>query len=125
MAMTDLSLEYAAKQFAGLTSVTSLYIATGSGSTAEADADVALAAENTLNGSARALATASYVETGNIAKLSISFTFTGTVAIREFGLFTAASGDTCIYRYVLDSVRNYIDGQGIDIEIPIPFARLV
>jgi hypothetical protein len=123
MAMTDLSLEFAAKQFSGLSSVTSLYIATGSGSTAEADADVALAVENTLNGSARALATASYVETGDIAKLSISFTFTGAVTVREFGLFSASTGDTCLYRHVLDADRSYISAQGIDIEIPIPFGR--
>lgn len=93
------------------------YIGNGAGSTSEADTDSALESENTLYGSARKAATVSTSPNG-IAAWDALFTITGgDVAVREYAIFSAASGGTMLYRRVLLTTRNYTDGDALEIHV--------
>lgn len=84
------------------------YIALGTDTTAAAAADVALGAEIVTAGGERAAATASLVTTtvaNDTAQLQKTFTFTGSLAITESGVFNAASGVTMLARQVFAAIN--------------------
>jgi len=113
---------------AGLDSMATLligaypYVATGTDSTAEVNTDAALGAENTLYGSARKAATTSTSSTG-IATWNVLFPFTGSVTVREIGIFSASSSGTMLYRRVLAANRTYADGDSMEITVTHTYAR--
>src|SRR5574344_2196779 len=89
--VTNVGLEYLAKNANGVADTEFLYMALGTGSTAAIAANTMLSYENTQYGSARKQATCSYSSTG-IATWNAQFSFTGDVTVREIGIFDAPSG---------------------------------
>ena len=105
----------AAKLLNGVDTPTAFgYIAIGSGSTAESASQTALVTEITTNGGARAVATKTY-EGSNTAQWSKIFLFTGSVTMREMGVFNASSAGTMLMRHVLAADRAYINGESVEI----------
>ena len=84
-------LEMIAKLIGGVSTDKMQYVALGSGTTDEANDQTALVAEITTNGGQRAAGTCSY-EPDYKFKVTKTFSFTGTLAINEIGIFDAASG---------------------------------
>lgn len=79
------------------------YLALGTDNTAASIADTALGAEITTNGGERSLATAALTTTdvaNDTLQLDHEWTFTGTLAINEMGVFNALSGPTLLSRIV-------------------------
>jgi len=106
-----------AKRLNGVDSIDPfLYIAIGSGSTAEAATQTALVAEITTNGGARALATLSYVA-NYIARWTHIFEFTGNVILREVAVFNAISGGIMLLRHVYAADKEYIDDESVELII--------
>ena len=96
------------------------YIALGSGETAEAAAQTALVTEITTNGGARAASTNSQVTTtvtNDTAQFLKTFSFTGTLAINECGVFDAASTGTMLMRHKFTSTKNVEDGDSLQLTI--------
>lgn len=84
------------------------YIAIGTSNTAANVTDVALGAEITTNGGARAAGTVSRVTTdvtNDTHQVVLTYTFTGSFTIVEAGLFNAASGVTMLARQVFSSIN--------------------
>jgi len=82
-----------AKLIGGLTASPFDYIAIGTDNTAPADSQTALIAEISTNGGARTQ-DATPETTANVLTVSVTFTFTGVLAIMEVGLLNeAAAGD--------------------------------
>lgn len=93
------------------------YIAIGTGNTAAAATDTALVTESSGNGADRAAATVSLVTTdvtNDTARLVKTFTFTGSFALTESGVFNAASGPTLLARQVFSAI-NVISGDSLQI----------
>jgi hypothetical protein len=83
------------------TAVPFTFLAVGSGTTAPALSQTTLATEATLNGFARAAATVTRVTTtvtNDTARLTKTFTATGSQTIEEIGIFNAASAGTMLGR---------------------------
>lgn len=121
--VTDAGLVGAAKVLNGTDATPAFtYIASGSGSTAEAAAQTALVTENTTNGAARAAATCAYEATAK-AKWSKLFNFTGAVTIREVGVFNASSAGTMLIRHVLSENKTYANGESVEVTILCTMAR--
>lgn len=95
------------------------YLATGSGSTAEASTDTALVTENTTNGAARAAATVTTppTESTGVTKWEKTLTFTGAVTIRELGILNASSAGDLLLRRVLSSDKIYENGESVTITV--------
>jgi hypothetical protein len=119
--VTDKGLEYIAKLINGVSVDGFCYMATGTGSGVELYADTALGSENTLYGSARTLATCTYLATGN-AKWDATFNFTGDVTVREIGIFNS-NGDM-LYRRLLSGNRYYHDGDAGEFVVTMTFERV-
>lgn len=77
-----------AKLLVGLSSNPFTWIALGTDGTAAADTQTALLAEITTNGGERTQDTSPTTD-GNVATVTATFNFTGTLAIQEVGLFNA------------------------------------
>jgi hypothetical protein len=117
--ITDAGLAATAKLLNGVDSVAPFtHMATGSGSTAESAGQTALVTENTAYGSARAAATCSYVA-DNKARWIREFDFTGTVTIREIGIFNASSAGTMLLRHVLTGDKVFESGESVEITIDV------
>jgi len=87
------------------------HIALGVGTTSEAVGDTALESEITSNGGSRAQGATSRTTTtveNDTARVSKTFTFTGSLAITESGLLNAASGGTLLARQVFSPI-NVVD----------------
>jgi len=79
------------------------YIAIGTDATAEAVGDTALGAEVTTGGGARAQGTTQRITTdttNDTLEVILIYTFSSSFALREVGLFNAASGGTMLARQV-------------------------
>jgi hypothetical protein len=88
------------------------YIAVGTGTTAANVADTTLETEITDSGLERAAATASLEDTDttdDTARLTKTFTVTGTKAVTESGVLNAASSGTLLARQVFSAV-NVVNG---------------
>lgn len=84
------------------------YIAIGEGTTAAAASQTTLVTEITNRGGGRQVATVSRITTtvtNDTAKWSYTFTFTGTVAVTESGIFNAASAGDMLARQVMSAVN--------------------
>lgn len=90
------------------------YMATGTGAGAESPTSTALENENTQYGAQRAQANLSYISLG-VSQWSILYAFTGSVTIREIGIFNS-TGDMFL-RHVLNENKNYSDGESVEITI--------
>lgn len=100
------------------------YIAIGTTNTAAAASDTALAAEITTNGGARALGTAdrtTTTQTNDTARVRLTYTFTGSFAIVEAGLFDAASAGNMLSRRVFSAV-NVVNGNVVVATWTVKFA---
>lgn len=96
------------------------YIALGSGTTAEDATQTALVTEITTNGGARAEATNSQVTTtvtNDTAQFLKTFSFTGTLAINECGVFDAASTGVMLMRHKFTSTKNVDDSDSLQLTI--------
>ncbi|ALK06159.1 hypothetical protein SAMN02910340_02103 [Methanosarcina thermophila] len=93
-----------------------IYIATGTGATAESTSDTALENENAQYGAQRVQANCSFTSPGT-SVWSYLFAFTGSVIIRELGILNAASGGTLLLRHVLSENKPYSDGESVEIAI--------
>lgn len=120
--ITNTGLEFMAKLINGVASNEFTYIALGTDPTAENSADTALGAENTTNGSARKQATCTYISPGT-ASWNALFSFTGSVTVREIGIFDAPTGGNLLYRRVLSANRSYSDGDAAEFTITHTFVR--
>lgn len=98
------------------------YFANGTDPTAENYTDTALGAENTLYGSARKESTRTTTSTGT-TNWNTVFYFTNNVSVREHGIFSASSGGTMLYRRVLASTRNYVDGDSMEVNVTHVMSR--
>jgi len=93
------------------------YLAVGVGTTAAAVGDTTLQTEITDSGLARVNATASRVTTSvtnDTARLTTTFTVTGTKAVTEAGILNAASVGTLLSRQVFTAV-NVINGDSLQL----------
>lgn len=93
-----------------------IFIATGTGATVESAGHTALASENTSNGAQRVQATCTFVSPGT-SQWSYLFAFSGSVIIRELGIFNALVGGTMLLRHVLSDNKNFSDGESVEITI--------
>ena len=94
-----------------------IYIALGTGDTAEAATDTTLEAEIADSGLERAEATASRVQTtvaNDTAQLAKTFTATGSKAVTEVGVLNAASLGTLLSRAVI-TTKNVESGETLAI----------
>ena len=97
------------------------YLAVGTNSTAVSGSDTALGAETVGSGLSRAAATASRVTTSvtnDTARLSYTFTVSGSVAITELGVFNNSSGGTMLCRTVF-SALNVVSGDSLTINYDV------
>ena len=93
------------------------YIAIGTGVVAADPTDTTLGTESSGNGADRAAATVSLVTTdvaNDTARLVKTFTFTGSFALTESGIFNAASSGTLLARQVFSAI-NVISGDSLQI----------
>ena len=93
------------------------YIGTGTGTTAANATDTTLETELAASGLTRAAATASRVTTDvtdDSARLTKTFSVTGTVAVTESGVFNAASSGVLLARQVFSAV-NVVNGDSLAI----------
>lgn len=121
--ITDVGIEATARLINGVSAPTSFtYLATGTSSTAESTGDTALGSENTLYGSARAAATCGYISPGISTWVKL-FAFSGSVTIREIGIFNASSNGSLFIRHVLADNKTYSDGESVEITITNTTAR--
>jgi hypothetical protein len=84
------------------------FIAVGTGTTAAAAGDTALQTEIVDSGLARAAATVSLVTTdvtNDTARMTNTFSVTGTKAVTEAGVLNAGSGGTLLNRQVFSAVN--------------------
>lgn len=91
------------------------YIAVGTGVAAAAVTDTTLGTETAASGLSRASATVSRVTTdvtNDSARLTTTFTVTGTKAITESGVLNAASVGTLLARQVFSAV-NVVNGDSL------------
>lgn len=84
------------------------YLAVGTGTTAAVIGDTTLESELTDTGLARAQATASVLTTdttNDTARLSYTWTASGTKAVTEAGVFNASSSGTLLARQVFSAIN--------------------
>jgi len=115
-------LEYEAKLLVGVSTDPFIYIALGSGTTAEANDQTALIAEIDSNGGARAGGTPSY-EADYKAKVTKTFTASGDLTVNECGLFDAASNGHMYARAKFASTKNLATGDTLQITFTITKGR--
>lgn len=122
--IVDAGLEATARLINGVSAGAAFtYMATGSGSTAEATSQTALVTENTTNGAQRAAATCTYEATG-ISKWVKTFSFTGAVTLREIAILNASSNGTMFCRHVLSADKIYANGESVEITISNTLSRV-
>lgn len=100
------------------------WTAIGTGAVAAAAGDTALGAEIATNGGARAANTPTLVTTtvtNDTAQFVNTFTFTGSFAITEAGLFNASSVGTLAARQVFSAI-NVVSGDTLQITWKVSFA---
>lgn len=93
------------------------YIAVGTGTTAAAVTDTTLETETAASGLSRAAATVSRQTTdvtNDTARLTRTFTVTGTVAVTESGVFNAASSGVLLCRQTFSAI-NVVNGDQLTI----------
>lgn len=93
------------------------YIAVGTGTTAAAVTDTTLVTETAASGLSRVAATASRVTTdvtNDSARLTTTFTVTGSVAVTESGVFNASSVGVLLARQVFSAV-NVVNGDSLSV----------
>lgn len=93
------------------------YMAIGTGTTAAAAGDTALGTEISTSGGARALATLSRVtttDTNDTAQFVLTYSFTGSFAVTEAGLFDASAAGNLLCRQVFSAV-NVANGDSLQI----------
>jgi hypothetical protein len=117
-------LEYLARYITQSTVGYFAWLALGTGSTAEAITDTQLATEITSGtGGARALATVSY-EASYKAVWQKTFSFTGTLAIFECGVFNQLSvGGKMLMRHVFSAVKNVESGETMQLTMKLTMSR--
>lgn len=109
----DAGEDEAAKLLCGVAADAFTYIAIGSDDTAAADSQTALVSEISTNGGTRAQ-DASPSVTANVATISHQFSISGTLAVKEAGLFNAASIGDMFARQVF-AVINLTNGDTITV----------
>ncbi len=101
----DAGEDEAAKLLVGLVASPFTYIALGTDNDpAPADSQTALNAECTTNGGSRT-EDASPTTSGNVASVSVTFTFSGALALVEVGLFNAAADGDMFSRQIFDVIN--------------------
>ena len=96
------------------------YIALGEGTDAEVATQTALVTEIVTNGGSRASSTNSQVTTtvtNDTAQFEKTFSFTGTLAINECGVFDAASTGIMLMRHKFASTKNVEDNDSLQLTI--------
>lgn len=113
-----------AEQLNGVTTAPVTAIALGTGTTAAAAGDTALQTEITTNGGQRGAATTSNQTTsttGDTARWVKTFSFTGSFAVTEEGLFdNNSSGGNMLARQVFSAV-NVVNGDSLQITHNVQF----
>lgn len=121
--ITDDGIEATARMLNNVTPPAAFtYIGTGTGATAESTTDTTLGTENTLYGAGRAAATCTFTSPGT-SQWTNMFAFTGSVTIREVGIFNAASGGDMLLRHVLTENKTFTDGESVEITITNTMVR--
>ncbi len=111
-------LEYKAKILIGEDAAEFKWIALGTGDTAEANDQSALVAETTTNGGSRMLADTIEYEADYKAKLIATWTFSGTLALFECGVFDQlAVGGHMLMRHKFALVKNVENGDTLQLTI--------
>jgi len=102
------------------------YLANGTSSTAFAASQTALVAENNNTyGFGRAAATVSQVtttQTNDTLQLTKTWTATGSVMVREVGVFNAPSSGTMLARTVLSADKTIASGETYALTYKVKFA---
>jgi len=114
--IVDQGLEFTSKLLNGVSTDAFKYVAIGSNDTAAAVSDTALNTEEEIM-----LATATY-EADFKSKLTAIFTFTGTVTIKEAGIFDAASSGSLLSRVVFAD-KTFEDGESLGVIWTIEMSR--
>jgi len=120
--ITNAGLEYEAKLLVGVSVKPFIYIALGSGTTAEANDQTALTTEISTNGGARAEGTASY-EADYKGKVAKTFTASGDLTVNECGLFDDASSGNMYARAKFAATKNLATGDTLQITFTITKGR--
>jgi hypothetical protein len=122
--ITSKGVETSARMIANISPAAAFtYLATGSGSTAESASSTALAAENTQYGGERAAADCAFTAPGTVSWSKL-FSFSGTVIIREIGVFNAAAAGDMFLRVLLNSNKTYEEGMSALITITTAVASV-
>jgi hypothetical protein len=106
--IVNAGLPEAARLIGGITADPFTFLAIGIGTTAAAASDTALQSEITTGGGERAAATVSLVTTdvtNDTLQLTKTFTFTGTFAVTEVGIFNDAAVGEMLGRRVFTAVN--------------------
>jgi len=123
--VTTRGKQVVADQLNGVSSTAVTAIAIGTGTNAAAAGDTALQTESTTNGGSRGAATTSHVTTtttNDTAQWVKTFTFTGSIAVTEEGLFdNNASGGNMLARQVFSAV-NVVNTDTLQITHKVSFA---
>ncbi len=102
------------------------YVANGTSSTAFANTQTALVGENANTyGLGRAAATVSRVTTtatNDTLQLAKTWTATGSVTVRELGVFNASSSGTMLARTVLAADKSIASGETYALTYKVKFA---
>ena len=106
-------LEYDAKLLCGISTAPMKYMANGTGSTAEGNAQTALVTENTTGGMARKEATVAY-EADYKCIWEATWTASGAQVVREIAVLdTATSGGNMNLRHVYAANKTLADAESI------------
>jgi hypothetical protein len=129
--IVDKGLEGIARVINGVLGGTPAYtyfehMALGTDNTAETTSDTALGAEITTNGGARASSTVGY-EASNKSTWVHTWTFTGTLAIDECGVFDGATpgaaNSNMLIRHVFAATKNVINGDQLQLTVKLTASR--
>jgi hypothetical protein len=102
------------------------YMALGTDNTAETTSDTELGSEITTNGGERASSTVGY-EASNKSTWVHTWTFTGTLAIDECGVFDGPTPDAAnsnmLIRHVFAATKNVINGDQLQLTVKLTASR--
>lgn len=102
------------------------YLANGTGSTAYVVGDTALGGENAntygFGRAAAAVTQATTTQTNDTLQLVKTWTATGSVTVREIGVFNASSSGTMLHRTVLAADKSITTGETLTVTYSIAFA---
>jgi len=120
--VTNAGLVEVAKLCCGEAADAFTYVALGTGGNTPAAGDTALQTEITTNGGQRVVADTHAYEASYKAKWVEEFTFSGSLAILECGVFNAASSGDMLIHHVFAATINVVSTDTLTLTITATFS---